>query len=99
MVQRTVNAEVKAGLRSSIIVHDLDICCPKGYCSFINITAKVQTQETIFKDFCSKKAKTKDLKPTSSCINAAEPLEQEKKDRKDKKEVPIKERAKRHFGN
>lgn len=43
IVQRVVNAETKAGLKSNTMVRDLDIYYSKGHCLFNNITAKVQT--------------------------------------------------------
>ena len=85
MVQRAVNAKAKAVLRSSTMVWELNVCYFKNYCPSNNIAAKMQTQKTTIKDFHLEEAKTKNLKPISSSINAAEPLEQEKKDQKDKK--------------
>ena len=66
MVQRAVNAEVKADLRSSTMVQDLDICCPRGHCLSNSSASKVQTQETIAKDFHSEKFKVKEVKPITS---------------------------------
>ena len=43
MVQRAVNAEAKAGQKSSTMVQDLDIYCPRGHCSSNNIATKLQT--------------------------------------------------------
>ena len=43
MVQRAVNAEAKAGLRSSIMVRDADSRCPRGHCPSQNTSTKVQT--------------------------------------------------------
>ena len=43
MVQRAVNAEVKAGLRSSTMVRKSDAYCPKGHCPSHNTSSKVQT--------------------------------------------------------
>ena len=43
MVQKAVNAEVKAGLQSSTIVQDLDIRYPKGHCPSNSTASKVQT--------------------------------------------------------
>ena len=50
MVQRAVNAEAKAGLRSSAIVRDSDIRCPRGHRPSNSTVSKVQTQETTAKD-------------------------------------------------
>ena len=41
MVQRVVNAEAKAGLRSGAMVWDSDIRCPQGHCPFNSIALKV----------------------------------------------------------
>ena len=43
MVQRAVNVEAKAGLRSSAIVQNSDIRCPRGHHPSNNIASKVQT--------------------------------------------------------
>ena len=43
MVQRAVNAEAKAGLRSSAMVRDSDIRCPQGHRPSNNTASKVQT--------------------------------------------------------
>ena len=72
IVQRVVNAEAKAGLRSTIIFRDLDICCFQGH-YISNITAsKVQIQKITAKDFSRpKEPKTKKIK--SVCTNATKP--------------------------
>ena len=38
MLQKALNAEAKTGLRSSTMVQDLDICCPRNH-HFSNSTA------------------------------------------------------------
>ena len=43
MMQKTVNAEAKAGLRSSAMVRDSDIRCPRGHRLSNNTASKVQT--------------------------------------------------------
>ena len=80
MLQRAINAEAKASLRSSAMVRDLDICCPKSYRSS-NTTSKVQTKETIAKEPRFKESKSKDTKAVRA--NAMEPSKQNKKDKKD----------------
>ena len=57
MVQKAVNMEVKAGLRSSIMVWDLDARYPWGYCLSHNTSSKVQTQETAAKESRTKKSR------------------------------------------
>ena len=82
MVQKAVNAEAKAGLRSSIIVRDSDAGFLRGHRLSHNTSSKVQTQGS--KDsFCSQNPKPTDPKPAPSCDNAAESAKKE--DRKDKK--------------
>ena len=91
MVQRAINAKSKAGLRSSAMVRDLDICCPWSHRSS-NITAsKVQTQGKSVKEPCLEESRPKEAKlpkkmaTASPRANVAESLEQGKKDRKNKK--------------
>ena len=50
MVQKAVNAESKAGLKSSAMVRDSDIRCLRGHRPSNSIVSKVQTQETTTKD-------------------------------------------------
>ena len=86
MVQKTVNAEVKTGLRSNTIVWNLDAYCLRGYRPSYNTSLKMQTQGSNNKDFSrSEKPKSKDPKPAPLRNNAAiKPAK--KKDRKDKKQ-------------
>ena len=82
MVQRAVNAEAKAGLRSSTMVRDSDARCPRGHRPSHNTSLKVQTQGS--KDSSRpKETKPKDPKSAPSRDNAAE--SPKKDDRKDKK--------------
>ena len=65
MMQRAVNAESKADLRSSTTVWDSDACCPKGHRPSYNTFSKVQTQGS--KDlFRPKETKPKDPKSAPS---------------------------------
>ena len=50
MVQRAVNAEAKAGLRSSTMVQQSDARCPRGHRPSHNTSSKVQTQDSSHKD-------------------------------------------------
>ena len=85
MVQRAVNVETKAGLRSSTIVRDSDICCPKGHHPSNSTVSKMQTQRITAKDSsCPEKSKAKETKFV--CANTVEPLEQDKKDNKDQRD-------------
>ena len=84
MVQRTVNAEAKAGLRSCTMVQDSKICCSKDYHPFNNTASKVQTQGTIAKDsLCPEKPKAKETKSVRA--NAVEPFKLAKKKNKQNK--------------
>ena len=83
MVQRAVNAETKAGLRSSIMVQDSDIRCPRSQCSSYSIATKMQTQET--KDFHLEEPKVKETRPAPSWSEASEPSEQACKEKKKKR--------------
>ena len=84
MVQRTVIAKTKAGLRSNIIVWDSNVCCSRSHYPSQNTSLNMQTQD--FKDFfCLKEPKPKDLKSALSCDNMAEsPKKDNKKDKKKK---------------
>ena len=82
MVQKAVNVEVKANLRSSTMIWDLDTHCFRGYRPSHNTSLKVQTQGS--KDLShSKETKLKDPKSVSSYNNTAK--SPKKDDRKDKK--------------
>ena len=82
MVQKAVNAEAKAGLRSSTIVQDSDVRCPRGHRPSHNTSSNMQTQGS--KDSSrSKEPKSEDLKPAPSYDDAAEAAKKE--DRKNKK--------------
>ena len=84
MMQRTVNAEVNAGLRSSTMVRKSDARCPRGHRPSHNTSSKVQTSGS--KDFsCPEKPKPKDPKPAPSRDNAAEPTKMQDKKEKKKK--------------
>ena len=64
MVQKTVNAEVKVGLRSSTMVRESDICYPRGHYPSYNTSSKVQTQETNVKEPRTKEPRPKEAKLT-----------------------------------
>ena len=78
MVQRAVNAEVKAGLRSSTMVRKSDARCPRGHRPSHNTFSKVQTQGSSHK--CSprsKEPKPKDLKPAPLRDDVIKPAKKE----------------------
>ena len=63
MMQRVVNTKAKAGLKSTILVWDLDIYYFWSHCPSNNTTLKMQTQRITAKDSsCFEKPKTKDPK-------------------------------------
>ena len=62
IVQRAVNMEVKAGLRSSIMVRDLNTHCPKDHCLSHNTSSKMQTQRITAKKLCAKESRPKEAK-------------------------------------
>ena len=84
MVQKVVNAEAKAGLRSSTMVQNSDIHCPRGHRPFNNTAAKVQTQG--IKDSHPEEPKVKKVRPTPSRAEAREPSEQARKEKKKKRQ-------------
>ena len=85
MMQRAVNAEAKADLRSSTMVRDLDARCPRGHRPSHNTSSKVQSQGSNNKDSSHfEEPKPKDPKLALPRDNAAaKPAKKE--DRKDKK--------------
>ena len=65
MVQRAVNAEAKAGLRSSTMVRESDARCPRGHRPSHNTSSKVQTQGSSHKDSPrTEESRPKEAKPT-----------------------------------
>ena len=96
MVQKAVNAEAKAGLRSSTIVRKSDVCCPRSHRPSHNTSSKMQTQGSSHKDSSrSEKPKPKNPKPAASCDNAVEPAKRE--DRK-KKKKRLRNQRREHIG-
>ena len=73
MMQRAVNAESKAGLKSSTMVRDLVIHCPRSHCSSNSTASKVQTQGITIKDSHLEEPKLKKTKPTPPWAEASEP--------------------------
>ena len=71
MVQRAVNAEAKASLRSSTMVRESDARCPRAHRPSHNTSSKVQTQGTTAKEPRSEEPKPKDPKPAPLRNNAA----------------------------
>ena len=87
IVQRAINAEAKAGLKSTIMVQDSDICCPWGHRLFNNTASKMQTQGIIANNFSRlEEFKTKDPKSVPPCDNPVEPAKKENKQKKFKRQ-------------
>ena len=61
-MQKAVNAEAKADLRSSIMVRDADSRCPRGHRLSQNTSTKVQTQGSTAKESKSEESRLKDSK-------------------------------------
>ena len=95
-MQKTVNVEAKASLRSSIMVRDVDSRCLRGHRLSQNTSTKVQTQGSTAKKCKPKESRPKDLKlangktPAPPCIN-----EPEKISRQDKKKEYTKKKRDR----
>ena len=70
IVQRVINTEAKIGLKSSIMVRDVDSHCSKGHCLSQNTSAKMQTQGSTAKKSKPEKFKPKDLKPANMKTSA-----------------------------
>ena len=86
MVQKAVNAESKAGLRSSVMVWDSNIRCPQRHRHSNSTTLKVQTQGKNVKDTYPEEPKIKEVKPASSrAAEISKPLEQARKEKKRKR--------------
>ena len=64
-MQRAVNVELKAGLRSSTMVRESDAHCSRGHCPSHNTSLKVQTQGTTAKEPHTVKSKPKEAKSTN----------------------------------
>ena len=70
IIQRAVNAEAKAGLKSSIMIQDLDPRYPRGHRPSHNISSKVQTQGTTAKKPRTEKSRPKEAKSVNGKISA-----------------------------
>lgn len=85
-MQKLVNAKTKTLLRSSTIVCNLDICCPKGHCPFHIIFSKIQTQK--IKKSKPKEFRAKNPKPAPTRDNIEESVKKK-----------IKKIRRKSFGN
>ena len=66
MVQKAVNVEAKAGLRSSTMIWDSEFHCRRGHRPSNSTASKVQTQRVTAKDSHIEEPKVKEVRPTSS---------------------------------
>ena len=66
IVQRAVNAEAKAGLKSSTMVQKSDIHCSRGHRPSYNTSSKVKTQETTVKEPHTEEPRPKEAKSLDS---------------------------------
>ena len=85
MVQKAVNAEAKAGLRSSTMVWDPDIHYPRGYQPSNSTVLKIQTQGTTTKDSQPEEPKVKEIRPILSRVEASKLSKQARKEKKKKR--------------
>ena len=98
MVQRTVNAEAKVGLRSNTIVRDSDARCPRDNCPFNSTTSKVQTQGTTDKESKPEESRSKKAKLAESknlALPQSESTEPDKTSHTDKKREYLKKKKKK----
>ena len=93
MVQRAVNAEAKAGLKSSIMIWNTDSRYLKGHYSSQNTSIKVQTQGSTAKKSKPKEFRPKDLKSTNGKTPAPPRIDKlGKTSRQDKKKEYLKKK-------
>ena len=98
MVQKAVNAEVKAGLKSSTMVRDSDIRCPKGHRPSNSTISKVQTQRTTVEESKPEESRPKELKLAEGknpALLRSESTEPGKTSRTDKKREYLKKKRDR----
>ena len=83
-----VNAKAKVDLKSSIMVRNVDSCCPRDHCPSQNTSTKVQTQGSTTKKSKPEEFKPKDLKPangkTPALLHTDEPKKTSYQDKKKK---------------
>ena len=85
IVQRTVNAEAKAGLKSSTMVRESDARCPRGHRPSYNASSKVQTQGTTAKEPRTEESRPKEAKPTDGKAPAPPRSDEPAKPNREKK--------------
>ena len=96
MLQRVVNAEAKAGLRSSIIVRNADSRCPRGHRPSQNTSTKVQTQDSTAKESKPEESRPKKSKPADGKTPAPPRTDEPgKTSRQDKKKEYLKKKRDR----
>ena len=96
MVQRAVNAEAKAGLRSSIMVRNADSRCPRGHRPSQNTFTKVQTQGSTAKESKPEESRPKESKPADGKTPAPPRTDEPgKTSRQDKKKEYLKKKRDR----
>ena len=84
-MQKAVNAEAKVSLRSSTIVWDLDICCPRSHRHSNSTISNMQIQWTTAKDFHPEEPRVKETRPTLSRVEASKPSKWARKKKKKKR--------------
>ena len=98
-MQRVVNAEAKASLRSSIMVWDADSRCPRDHRLSQNTSTKVQTQGLTTKESKPKESRPKDSKPVNGKTPAPPRIYEPRKTSREnkKKEYLKKKRDRKNF--
>ena len=94
MVQRAVNAEAKAGLRSSTMVRESDARCPRSHRPSHNTSSKVQTQGTTAKKPRTEESRPKEAKSTNAPPHS-ESTEPGKTSRTDKRREYLEKKKKK----
>ena len=98
MVQRAVNAEAKAGLRSSTMVRELDARCPRGHRPSHNTSSKVQSQEITAKKPRTEESRPKEAKSTDGknlALPSSKSVEPGKTSRTDKRREYLEKKKKK----
>ena len=70
IVQRVINMEAKADLRSSTMVRESDVYYPRSHRPFHNTFSKMQTQGIIAKQPRTKESKPKKAKQANGKVSA-----------------------------
>ena len=98
IVQKAVNAEAKAGLKSSTMVRESDARCSRDHRPFHNTFSKVQTQGTTTKEPYTKESRPREAKQADGKAPApphSESTEPGKTSRTDKRREYLEKKKKK----